>query len=108
MAPSPIGCQVLLCADAAGFWLAWPSHESAGCRTLRGPGASAGSLVGGVKVQKTPGLFLPHCWVKPGSGVSVGLLVGRAISWGLAIGPRDRSLLSKFGICCIVYPSIGS
>ena len=35
-----------------------------------GPGASAGSLVGMARVQRTPGLLPTHWWVKPGPGVS--------------------------------------
>ena len=76
------------CVEAAGCWLVGPSHR-ADCRPPGYPGASAGSLVGGVKVQKTPGLLLTHWWVKLGPGVSAGLLTSRALSWSLAAGPRD-------------------
>ena len=72
----------------------WGVHKAAGCRTLGGPGASAGSLVAGVRVPKTLGLLPTHWQVKPGSGVSAGLLVGRAGSWSLAAGPRDPELIS--------------
>ena len=43
-----------------------------------GPRASAGSLMGRVRVLETPGLLSLHWWVKPGPGVGAGLLVGRA------------------------------
>ena len=36
-----------------------PGHEAADCRTPGGPGATAGSLVGGIRVQKTQGLLSP-------------------------------------------------
>ena len=89
MAPSPVGCQALPCTDAAGCWLVGPGHEEPGCRTLEDPRASAGSLVGGVRVPKTPGLLPTHWWVKPDPRVSAKLLAGRAGSWSLAAGPRD-------------------
>lgn len=50
--------------------------------------ANAGSLVGGVRVQKTLGLLHAHWWVKPGPGVKAGLLVGRAKSWSLVAEPK--------------------
>ena len=57
---SPVGCQVLPCVDAAGCCCVVGSgHEVAGCGILGGPGASAASLVGGVRVLKTPGCC-PH------------------------------------------------
>ena len=28
--PGPVGCQVLLCTEAAGHWLEGPSHKAAG------------------------------------------------------------------------------
>ena len=40
-------------------WLAGFGHEVADCRTPGNPGDSTGSLVGGLRVQKTPGLILP-------------------------------------------------
>ena len=40
-------------------WLAGFGHEVADCRTPGTPGDSTGSLVGGFRVQKTPGLILP-------------------------------------------------
>ena len=63
--------------------------KAADCRTPRSPKASAGSLVvGRVGVQKTL-VQLPAQWyVKPGPGVSAGLLVGRAGSWSLVAGCR--------------------
>ena len=61
----------------------------AGCRILGDHGASAGSLVGGVRVPKTLEL-LPTLWqMKPDPGVTAGLLAGRAGSQSLAVGPRD-------------------
>ena len=100
LAPIPLGCQALPCAEASGCWLAGPGHEAADCRTPGGLGANAGSQVGRVRVQKTPGLLSTHWWVKPGSGVSAGLLAHRAGSWSLATGPRDptacvRSLVGR-------------
>lgn len=32
--------------EAAGHWLVGPSDDAAGCRTLAGPRANAGSLMG--------------------------------------------------------------
>ena len=101
MASSLVGCQALPCAGAAGCCLAEPGREAAGCRTLGDPVASAGSLVGGVRVQKTLGL-LPTCWqVKPDPGVSAGLLAGRAGSWNLAAGPRDPGARFRSLVCCV-------
>ena len=74
--------------EAVSFWLVGLSHKVANCSTPGGPGASAGSLVGGVRVQKTLGLLPAHWWVKPGPRVSARLLAGRARSWSLAAGPR--------------------
>ena len=59
----------LPCVEAASRWLAGPGYKAADCRTLGGPRACAGSLVGRVRVQKTLGLFPAHWWVKPGPGV---------------------------------------
>lgn len=53
-----------------------------------GPWASAGSLVGRVRVQEIPKLISTHQWVKPGPGPSAGPLAVRAGSWGLAAGRR--------------------
>ena len=85
-----VGCQALLCADAAGCCLVGPGHEVAGCGILGGPGASAGSLVGRVRVPKTLGLLPTHWQVKPDPGVSASLMTGRAGSWSLASGPQDH------------------
>ena len=49
----------------------------------------AGSLVGRVRIPKTLGLLSTHWQVKPGPGVSPGLLAGRAGSWSLAAGHKD-------------------
>ena len=43
--------------EAVGYWLVEPSHDAADCSTPGGPGASPGSLVGGIRVQKTLGLL---------------------------------------------------
>ena len=64
----------------AGCWLAGPVQKAADYRNPGGPGATAGSLVDRVRVQKTPGLLPPVWWVKPGPGISAGLLAGRARS----------------------------
>ena len=78
MSPSLVGCQTLPCVDAAGCCLAGPGHKAAGCRTLGGLGASAGSMVGGVRVPKTLGPLLTYWQVKPDPGISARLLAGRA------------------------------
>ena len=44
--PNLVVCQALPCVEAAGHWLVGPSHDAAGCGTLAGPRANAGSLVG--------------------------------------------------------------
>ena len=64
MAPNLVGCQALTCADAVGCFLVWPDHKAAGCRILCGPGARAGSLVGGVRVSKTPEFLPAHWWAE--------------------------------------------
>lgn len=43
-------------AQAASCWLSGPGHKAADCEIPGGSGDSAGSLLYGVKVQKTPGL----------------------------------------------------
>lgn len=53
------------------------------------PRASAGSLVGRVRVLKTLGLLPTHWKVKPDLRVSARLLAGRTGSWSLAVGPRN-------------------
>ena len=78
-----------------------PGHEEAGYRTPWGRGASADSLAGMVRVQKTPGLLPTHWWLKPGPGVSARLLACRAVSWGLAAGPRN----SRAGVISLVQGS---
>ena len=88
--------------EAASCWLVGPGHKAASCRTPGGPKASAGSLMGRVRVHKTPGLLPTHWWVKPGPGVSAGLLAGRIRFWGLVTGPRSpradiRSLVGGWG-----------
>ena len=95
-----VGCLALSCADAFGFCLAGPGHEAAGCRTLEGPGASAGSLVGKVKVLKTLGLLPTHWQVKPDPEVSVSVVTVRASSWILTAGPRDpRAHFTSLCVC---------
>lgn len=86
LASSLVGCQTLPCGNAAGCCLARPDDEVSG---LGGPRATAGSLVGRVRVLKTLGLLPTHWQVKPGPGVSTRLLAGRAGSWSLAAGHRD-------------------
>ena len=54
----------------------------------REAGASAGSLVGRIRVPKTEALAHSLA-VKPDPGVSACLLSGRPGSWSLAAGPRD-------------------
>ena len=96
MAPGPETCHALPCAEAVGFWLAGLGHEADDCGTggWGDPGASAGLLVGEVRVQKTLVLLLAHCWVKPGPGVSAGLLAGRARFWNLVAEPGIPELVS--------------
>ena len=83
------GCQALSCVKAAGWWgRVMRQLAAVPWGGVPGPRASAGSLVGGVKVQVTLGLVPTHWWVKPGPGASVSSLAGRAGSWGLAAGLR--------------------
>ena len=55
------------------------------------PRASAGLLVGGVRVLKTLGLLPSHWQLKPDPGVSAGLLASRACSWSLATAQGSQS-----------------
>ena len=80
--------------NAAVFCLAGPDHEVAGCRTLVGPSANAGSLVGGVRVSNTLGLYPTHRQVNPDPGFSARLLADRSGSWSLAAWPGIRELVS--------------
>ena len=89
LAPCLVGCQALPCEDAAGCCLAGPGHKMAGCGILGASGASAGSLVGRVRVLKSLGLIPNHWQVKPDPGVNVKLLAGRACFWHLNAEPRD-------------------
>lgn len=75
--------------EAVGCLLVGLGPEVSGCRTPRVPWASAGSLLGRGRVQKTPELLRTHWWVKPGPGISAELLAGRAVSQSLAAEPRD-------------------
>ena len=75
----------------------------ADCRTPGGPRASAGSLVGGIRVQVTPGLLPTHWWVKPNPGASDSLMAGRDGSWGLVPGPGIPELVSH-GWCVRLVP----
>ena len=98
-----VGCLALSCAHAFGCCLAGPGHEAAGCRTLEGPGASAGSLVGRFKVLKTLGLFPTHWQVKPDPGLSVSVVSDRASSWSLTAEPRDpRAHFISLCVCVSV------
>ena len=45
LAPRPVGCWTLPCAQAASCCLAGLGHKVTGCRTPGGPRASAGSLM---------------------------------------------------------------
>lgn len=76
------GCQVLLCAEAAG-------HKEADCGTPGGSGSSAAFLVSRVSVQETPGLLPAHWWVRPGPRASARFLEDRARSWSPVAGPRS-------------------
>ena len=60
----------------------------------RDPQGSVCLPVGGGSVLKTPGPA--HWWIKPGPGVNVRLLAGRASSWSLASGPRDLRAHFRF------------
>ena len=51
------------CVDATGCCLMGPGHEVAGRETPGGPGASAGSFLGEVRVQKILELLLTQRWV---------------------------------------------
>ena len=75
--------------DTTDCSLVGPGQKATGCRTLGGPGASSGSLVGGIRVSKNLELLLTHWQVKLDPGVSAGLLSGRAGSWSLAAGPSN-------------------
>ena len=67
--------------------------EVAGCGILGNPGASAASLVGGVRVPKTPGLLPTHWQVEPGPGVSARLLAVRAVPGVWLQGPGIPELV---------------
>lgn len=67
-------------------------------RTVGDPRASAGFLVGGVRVPKTAELLLTHWQVKQGPGVIVKLLAGTDVSCSLPAGPRNlRTHFRYFG-----------
>lgn len=87
MALSLVGCQALPCARAAGCCLVGSGHEVTGCGILRGPGASTGSLVDGVRIPKTLELLHMHWQVGPDPGVSARLLEGRVGFWSPAAEP---------------------
>ena len=70
-------------------------------RSPRGPEASAGPLVGAVRVLKTLELLPTHWQVEPDPGISARLLAGTAGSWSLAAGlrgPRARFRLLWGGV----------
>ena len=72
-------------------------HEVTGCGILRGPGASTGLLVDGVRIPKTLGPLHTHWQVGPAPGVSARLLEG---SWvlSLAAGPgTPRAHFRSYG-----------
>ena len=66
LAPGPVGCQALPCAEAASCWLA--GHKVPDHVTSETPRASAGLVVGGVRL-KAAELFPPGWWVKPDPGL---------------------------------------
>ena len=57
LAPNSVACQALPCVHAAGCWSAGPAQEVADGKTPGDLRASAGSLMGGVRVQRTPVLL---------------------------------------------------
>ena len=57
LAPNPVACQALPCVHAASCWLVGPAQEVADGKTPGDLRASAGSLMDGVRVQKTPVLL---------------------------------------------------
>lgn len=69
-------------------------HKNTHCVTLGDPGASAGSLVGRVRVQKVLGLLPTHLWVKPGPGIGAGPLDSKAICFSLVARPRSPEMVS--------------
>ena len=71
------------------------------------PGASTGSLVGGVRVQKSPGLLPAHWWVKPSPGASASVLAGRAGSWGLVVGPKGPRASVRLIVGGVVPDTVG-
>lgn len=89
MAPNPVGCQALSCADAAGYCVVVPGHKVAGCRILGGHGASAGSLLSRVRVLKTLELLPTHWRVRSDPRDNARLLAGRTNFWSLAVAFRD-------------------
>ena len=52
-------------------------HKDTHCVTPGDPEASAGSLVGRVRVQKVIRLLPTHLWVKPGPGIGAGPLTAK-------------------------------
>lgn len=80
---------------AAGCCLVVPGHEVTGCRPLGGFGARAGTLVDGVRISKTPGLFSIHWQVKLSPGVRAGLS-HRTSSWSLTARSRDSGIFFFF------------
>ena len=98
MAPVLVSCQALPCGNAAGCCSLGPGHKTVVCRTVGDPRASAGFLVGGVRVPKTSELLPTHWQVRQGPGVIAKLLAGTAVSCILAAGPRKpRTRFRYFG-----------
>ena len=83
-----VGCQALPWARAAGCCLGGSGHEVTGCGILRGPGASTGSLVDGVRIPKTLGPLHMHWQVGPDPGDSARLLEGKVGFRSPAAEPR--------------------
>ena len=61
-------------------WLVGSGPEVADCRMPGDTGASAASLLGGVRVLRLWCCFLLHWWLKPSPEASARLLAGRARS----------------------------
>lgn len=93
---SRIGCPIVLlafwilpCIDANDSSLSGPGHKVAGCGTMEGPEASAGSLLGRVSVLKTLWLLPTHWHVKSYTGVGAALLAGRDELWNFLAGLKN-------------------
>ena len=63
-------------------------HEAADWGNLGVSEASAGSLMGRIRVQETLRFWPTHWLEKLGPGATASPLVGRVSSWDLVSGPR--------------------